>query len=209
MNSRQYFLSQMQPGDVIALSGHALISYLIDAFTGPVWPWQSESCLSHLAIVERPFDGTDVWITESTIYKGKNGPQSRSLSDLLLEYSDDKDQAWWLQLNPKLRAYGDWAAFQSAVTEAEAQDKYDIPGLFAFLVRNIPVIGSRFCQTESAKRLFCSGYAVWLLESSQILRGINYSKEAPQDVVEMGIWCQYQQIFGPPGGTLARFATIG
>jgi hypothetical protein len=203
MNLKRYLAVQyqMRPGDVIAFSGHALISYLIDAFSG--------SNLSHIAIV-RNVSGTstnaDVVITESTIHNGKSGPQSRTLGGLLEEYGEDC-QAWWLPLSDEVRRDFNLFEFYKFIGSAEGSVRYDIPGLFGFLARSVPILGPRICQGESAKRMFCSGYAVDCLEHAGALRGINYSKTSPQDLAEMHIYREYVQILGECG-KIARFNSV-
>jgi hypothetical protein len=178
----------MHPGDVITFSGRAIISYLIDAFSG--------SNLSHIAIVRNiASDNSDVVITESTIHDGKSGPQSRPLGGLLEEYGEDC-QAWWLPLSDDVRKAFDLFQFYKFIGESEGAVRYDVPGLFGFLARSVPILGPRICQGESAKRMFCSGYAVDCLEHAGALRCINYSKTSPQDLAEMHICREYVQIPG-------------
>ena len=190
---------QMRPGDVIAFSGQAIISYLIDAFSG--------SNLSHIAIVRNiASDSSDVVITESTIHNGKSGPQSRTLGGLLEEYGEDC-QAWWLPLSDEVRRDFNLFEFYKFIGSAEGSVRYDIPGLFGFLARSVPILGPRICQGESAKRMFCSGYAVDCLEHAGALRCINYSKTSPQDLAEMHIYREYVQILGEPR-KIARFNSV-
>ena len=149
---------------------------------------------------------SDVVITESTIHNGKSGPQSRPLSGLLAEYGKDC-QAWWLPLSDDVRKAFDLFQFYKFIGESEGAVRYDVPGLFGLLARSIPILGPRICQGESAKRMFCSGYAVDCLEHAGALRGINYSKTSPQDLAEMHIYREYVQILGAPG-KIARFNSV-
>src|ERR1035438_5650426 len=94
----------MQPGDVIAFGGVAVISHLIDVFSG--------STISHIAMVQQPRGAvklivpsiipSDVVITESTIEEGVSGPQSRPLGPTLADYGDGA-RAWWLPLATAVR----------------------------------------------------------------------------------------------------------
>jgi hypothetical protein len=94
----------IRPGDVIAFSGREIISYLIDLFSG--------SNISHVAMVRHPADVHlgDVVITESTIEKGKSGPQDNLLGATLLGYNAGA-QAWWLPLADDVRSEIDWRNF--------------------------------------------------------------------------------------------------
>jgi len=189
--------AQMQPGDVIAFAGKEVISYLIDFFSG--------SSISHVGMVKYTIDADhpDVILTESTIEKGVSGPQDHPLGDVLANYGDGA-RAWWLPLAPTIRRLIDWQAFYAFVKDAESGAySYDVPGLFGFLGRQIPILGTYICQSESAKRIFCSGYDTAILEHAGILRGINYTQESPKQLCQIKIFRTdpapgYVQLMGAP-----------
>jgi len=191
----------MRAGDVIAFAGRAVISYLID--------FVSNSDISHVAVVQSPLTATsDVLIAESTIESGISGPQTRPLGATLANYGPGA-QAWLLRLSDQVRAEIDWSKFNWFIkTSEDGRIKYDTPGLFGFLGRQIPIVGSYICQSETAKRLFCSGYATEIFEQSGVLRGINWSQVSPQDLVEMKLFTGSPvQLIGKPRN-IARFNTL-
>jgi hypothetical protein len=190
---------RMRKGDVIFFQGAAPISGIIDVVTFSV--------LSHVGAVLNEYrDGADVVLTNSTITgSGKtkrSGPQHDFLGKIFAaEYGNARCRAWWAPLRESFRARMDWAKYDAAAAAAEGTQKYAVRGLFGFLVRQLPVIGSYFCQAEDSAEVVCSGYVTELNEAAGGLVGFNYSKESPQDVAEMGIYDGDQpvQILGTPG----------
>ena len=191
---------RMQEGDVIAFSGAAGVSPLIELATG--------SAISHLAAIRQgPHGFTDVKIVEATIEGKRNGVQTNPLGDRLANY-DRRGRAWWLQLSPEVRKAMNWFKFYEYIGASQDKIGYDIPALFHFLLRTLPIIGPRIFQKENAKALECSGFMVELFEKSGILRGVNNTKTSPQDFIEMQLFAGPPvQILGPPG-RIARFNTI-
>jgi hypothetical protein len=193
--------NQLQPGDVIAFSGRAVISKLIEFYTN--------SAVTHVAMVQCAGGiDDDVAITQSTIENGQNGVQSEPLGEVLATYGDGS-LAWWLPLDDDIRAAINWTKYYQFIEKATGNIKYDIPGLFGFLGRQIPILGAYICQSETMKRMFCDGYAVALFEDAGVLRGINWSQFSPQQFISMaGMFKPYVQIMGKPK-PLKGFGTIG
>lgn len=185
--------NQIQPGDLIAFQGSGIISSLIEAFAaGP----------SHIGIIRAVNrDGTGlkvVKMTESTIENGRNGVQTNRLSERLANY-DLGGKAWWLPLADEIRQNIDWFKFYQFIGASEGHVTYDTGGLFEFILRGIPVLGPRLGQAEHRTQMVCSGFVTAVLESCGVLRGINWSKVSPQDVIEMRIFKGCTQILGTPG----------
>lgn len=195
--------NQIRIGDIVAFAGRAPISHLINLFSG--------SPISHCAIVRQGVHPTDpgsgdVKIAESTIENGRSGPQTRYLGDTLANYGDSS-QAWWLPLSEDVRTVMKWQSFYTAIGSSEAGVRYDKIGLTGFILRGIPAIGPRIMQSEPAKRMFCSGLVVEVLEAGGVLRGVNFSKTSPGDITSMKLYSKAVQLIGAPA-TIPRFNTI-
>lgn len=191
---------QIRSGDLIAFQGTGLISGLIEAFgNGP----------SHVAIVRGVDHDTSVKvvkIVESTIEDGRNGVQTNRLSERLASY-DTGGRAWWLPLSDEVHKQIDWFKFYQFIGASEDHVKYDVGGLFEFIARGLPVLGARIGQKEHQDQMVCSGFVTAVLESCGVLRGINWSKVSPQDLIEMKLYRTSAQILGTPGA-LRDFNTL-
>lgn len=191
--------AQMQPGDVIALAGTKAISRVIEALSGDT----SHVLMVHTKMEEGTFR---VLVTQSTIEGGRSGAQPAYLSDVLANYPG---RGWLCPLEERIRAQADWGKFNDFVTDAEARVTYDKIGLVGFLLRDIPILGPRICQSENAKQMFCSGYDVAAFEAAGILRAINYSQVTPAQFLAMHLYAP-----GPPvqligeEGTIARYNSV-
>ena len=203
MNDLTQYLAvchQMLPADVVVFAGTQPISRAIDLFEG--------SFITHCGLVRQGIhlDTPDVLLSESTIENGKSGAQTNPLGTTLANYGPGA-RAWWLQLADEDRKLINWKGFYQAIGEADGIVPYDIPGLGGFLARTIPVLGPRIFQTENQRQRVCSAHVVYVLEGSKLLRGFNYSKVTPQDVVEMKLYSRCVQILGEPS-SLIRFNTL-
>jgi|ERR1700722_581467 len=193
--------AQARPADVLAFAGRAMISKAIDFFT--------DSDITHVGVVQSGLSPqSDVLVAESTIESGVSGPQTRALGETLANYGNNA-QAWLLRLSDQVRREIDWTKFNAYIKASESGSiKYDTPGLFGFLGRELPVVGSYICQSETAKRMFCSGYATAIFEACGVLRGINWTEVSPQQFVEMRLFTGDPiQLIGKPR-TIARYNTI-
>jgi hypothetical protein len=185
----------MQPGDVIAFAGKEPLSFLIDAYTG--------SKLSHLAMVKSNTSG-EVWVTESTIFtdpltkKKISGPQTHPLEQVLtVDYAAPGSCAWHLALSDDVRAQIDWTQFSAFIAHCEnGSVAYDIPGYIAFLLRSIPFLGARVCQSENYRRMFCSAYDTAIFENCGVPLHRDFSATSPADLVRMRIYKSCTQILG-------------
>lgn len=200
----------MRPGDVIAFAGKAPLSFLIDA-------WEAGK-LSHVAMVKYGMTSkSDVLITESTIYadpatnRKVSGPQTHFLGDVLAsDYSAKGSCAWLLQFTDEVYAQIDWPRFYAFIERCEnGSVSYDIPGYFAFLLRSIPFLGARICQTPTYRRMFCSAYETAIVEYSGVPLHRDFSSTSPADVVRMKLYKTPPiQILGPATLIDSRFNSL-
>jgi hypothetical protein len=181
---------QIRAGDLIVFQGAGLISGLIEAFAaGP----------THCGLIRQQLhqDTPNVLMVESTIEGARNGVQTNKLSERLANY-DATGRAWWLPLSAEVRKAVDWFKFYQFIGGAEDFVKYDVGGLFEFILRGLPIVGARVAQDEDQKQMVCSGFVAAVLEATGVLRGINWSKVSPQDLVEMKLYRQCVQLLGKP-----------
>ena len=190
---------QMCAGDVIVFAGNKPISHAITIFGG--------SDLTHCGVVRHGVDGAmDVQMSECTIEKGKNGAQTNLLGETLANYGDGA-RAWWLPLTNELHSRMDWIGFYAAIGAGDGIVRYSVGGLFAYLVRSIPVIGPRVLQGEDEKQMVCSAWVTHVLKGGGILRGVNQDMTKPIDVARMNIYREATQLIGHPS-VIERFNTI-
>jgi len=193
-NLTRYFdvRDQIRAGDLIAFQGSGPLSGLIEAFSaGP-------SHAGIIRVIDRDAAGAKVVkMVESTIEGGRNGVQTNRLSQRLADY-DEGGRAWWLPLADDVHQAIDWFKFYQFIGGAEDHVRFDTGGLFEFILRGLPIIGARIGQAEHRDRMVCSGFATAVLEAAGVLRGINWSKVSPQDLVEMKLYRQCVQLLGKP-----------
>lgn len=183
----------MRPGDVVVFSGRAVISRLIQFF--------SRSPVTHAACVRQAMhqDGPyDVMVTESTISKTRNGPQTNPLSEILTMDYGLGSQASWLPLDEDFRKRVDFDKFYAFIGGVEDHCRYDIEGLVLYAAKFLPTIGPFIEASEDPRQMFCDAYIIALFEASGALRGINYRKMTPQDLCEMSLYSKSVPIFGRP-----------
>ncbi len=188
----------IRAGDLIAFQGAGILSGLIRAFSaGP----------SHIGICRQAWNvrATTILMAESTIDGARNGVQTNPLEARLANYDGS---AVWLPLSEEIHKAIDWFKFYQFIGGAEDFVKYATNDLFDFILRGLPVAGVRLWQQEDRARMVCSGFVTAVLEASGVLRGINWSKVSPQDLVEMRIYRgDVVQLVGPPM-TLTAFNTV-
>ena len=183
----------MLPGDIIAFSGRAVISRIIQVFT--------RSPVTHVAVVRQAIHQNgpdDVMVTESTINKKRNGPQTNPLGEILTTDYSAGSQAAWLPLRDDIRKQIDWEKFYAFIGGVEDHCRYDIEGLVLYASKFLPFLGPFINQAEDPKQMFCDAYAIAIFEACGVLRGINYRKMAPQDFCEMALYMKSIPIFGRP-----------
>ena len=203
MNDLTQYLAvrnQIRAGDLVAFEGRDVLSSLIEVFgNGP----------SHIGIVrgqDTANQASPVTMTESTIEHGRNGVQTNRLSERLANYAPGS-RAWWLPLSDEIRREIDWFEFYKFIGASEDHVKYDAGDLFEFLARGIPILGPRIAQKENQEQMVCSGFVTAVLEAAGVLRGINWSKTTPGDLVAMKLYRTSVQIMGAPA-TLRNFNTL-
>ena len=185
--------NQMRPGDIIAFSGRAVISRIIQIFT--------HSPVTHVATVRQAMHQNgpdDVLVTESTISKTRNGPQTNRLSDVLTTDYGIGSQAAWLPIKNRLRPQIDLQRFYAFIGGVEDHCKYDITGLVLYAATFLPFAGPLIERSEDPTQMFCDAYSIAIFEASGLLRGINYRKMIPQDLCEMGLYERSVPILGRP-----------
>jgi len=189
---------QLRAGDIIVFYGKSPLSRLIRLFAdGP----------SHCAPVRQPVtdQGEDATVVQATIENGRNGVQTEPLGATIAGYGPVDVAA--LLLSDAERAKLDLFKFYQFIGECEDRVKYDVGGLFEFLLRGVPIIGERVAQEEKQNVMYCCAWATALLvKSGAISPTINWSKTRPQDLVEMGIYKDWVVLAGKP--KLARFNTL-
>jgi hypothetical protein len=190
--------SQIRAGDIIAFQGAGVLSGLIEAFSaGP----------SHIGIIRQSWhpNAITILMSESTIDGARNGVQTNPLADRLANYDG---AAFWLPLSEEVHEAIDWFKFYQFIGGAEDFVKYATNDLFDFILRDLPIAGVRLWQQEDRARMVCSGFVTAALEAAGVLRGINWSKVSPQDLVEMKLYRgDAVQLVGAPA-TLSQFNTL-
>lgn len=191
----------MQPGDVIVCWGNGVVSKMIEMATGG----PSHVGMVRLVIAENGV--LQVQMAESTIENGRSGAQTVRLSTYLGDYDGSVSL---LTLLPEKRAKINWAKFYAFIERAEnpaTQIRYDIPGLFGFIGRSIPLIGSHICQSENLRQMFCSGYDTAIYEESGVLLPVNASEISPLALCQLKLFSgNYPLVGNPP--TIKGFNTV-
>jgi hypothetical protein len=165
---------------------------------------------SHSAIVRQPVTAEgDATICQSTIQKWNgvevNGVQTDPLGATIAGYDAGASIAA-LRLDDATRSKIDWFKFYEVIGAAEDHIGYDIPDLFEFLIRDLPILGARVAQGEHKARMVCSSWVTAVLESCGVLTGINWTEVTPQQLVEMHIYQDFLPLLGNPKPS--RFNTI-
>src|ERR1035441_38039 len=152
--------SKLRPGDLVMFWGRSPLSWAIELIdAGP----------SHSAIIRQPITAeSDVTICESTIQRGRNGVQTNPLGATIAGYDAGASIAA-LRLDDTTRCKIDWEHFYAVIGAAEDHVGYDIPDLFEFLIRDVPILGARVAQGEHKARMVCSYWVTAVLESCGVL----------------------------------------
>jgi len=193
--------SLLRPGDLAMFWGRDPLSWAIELVdAGP----------SHSAIVRQPVTAEgDATICQSTIQKWNgvevNGVQTDPLGATIAGYDTGASIAV-LRLDDPTRSKIDWEKFYAVIGAAEDHVGYDIPDLFEFLIRDVPILGARVAQGEHKARMVCSSWVTAVLESCGVLTGINWTEVTPQQLVEMHIYRDFLPLLGNPKPS--RFNTI-
>lgn len=177
----------LRPGDVVVFRDFWLNSPLSAAIE------LLDPTESHSAIIRQPVIGSiDATIVESTrpVILSKtshNGVQTNPLGATLAGYGPNSSAAC-LRLSAPSRAKIDWFKFYSFIGQCDGFVKYDVAGLFDFLLREVPILGTRVAQDENQTAMVCSAWVCALLIKCGVLEGMNWSKVSPQDLIEIGIY---------------------
>lgn len=193
--------SQLLAGDLVMFWGRSPLSLAIELIdAGP----------SHSAIIRQPVTPeSDATISQSTIQKWNgvevNGVQTEPLGLTIAGYDSGASIAA-LRLNDATRSKIDWGKFYGVIGAAQDHVGYDIPDLFEFLIRDVPIVGARVAQGEHRAKMVCSSWVTAVLESCGVLTGINWTQATPQQLVEMHIYQDFLPLLGNPHPS--RFNTI-
>ena len=164
----------VRPGDILAFSGHGLISTVVKLIT--------HSSISHIGIVLDPSPGAQ--IIESTSLRGFAGVTIGSLVQRCSEYDGS---IWLLRLRDSLP--GNRQALQQWL-RAQNLEPYDTWGAVesAFRVHH----------AQGGDRWFCSELAAAALQAIGVLpEGTRPNEIRPCDLIRLPIFCEdYYQIKG-------------
>lgn len=189
--------AQLRPGDHVFFYGTGLLSDTIE--------FVSDGGPSHCATVRNGLqDGDEVRIVECTILNGLNGVQTNLLDRRIANYDDSPIVA--CLLSDEARKTMDLFNFYKFIGQCEGEIKYDVPDLFEFLARMTPVIGSRLFQVPHDKVMVCSAWCTALDEASGLLRGFNYTKMMPEDLLQIKMYSKAVPLYKE--AKLVRFNTL-
>jgi hypothetical protein len=176
-------LPHIRPGDIVVFRGTAAISWAIRILGG--------SDLTHAAMVRQArhsiSGAPDVLITESTFDSTANGVHTVPLGPTLACYGDGA-QAALLRLRPGIRTSIDWQRFYAFIGACDEIVRYDKAGLVGFLLRELPILGPRICQSTDPCKMFCNAYVIAILEACGVLHGIDERKTTPDYVARMNLY---------------------
>jgi len=181
----------LRAGDVIVFYGAGLLDKLIEvASEGP----------GHSAVVRwGAMAAADVVVEESTINGKRNGVQHNPLGWELAGYPVGSSAAALL-LSDAVRAQMNLEAFYAYIGQIDGILRYDIPGLFKFL------LPQAFDRIEPTKEMVCSVTVGAILAKCGAIRNVNWGRMRPQDLVELGIYKTFVPLLGEP--KLHNFNTI-
>jgi hypothetical protein len=194
---------QLRAGDLVMFWGREPLSTIIELYeAGP----------SHSAIVRQPVtdQGEDAKISQSTrptiLTAGSlNGVQTEPLGVTLAGYGAGATAAALL-LSDEARSKVDWEKFYAVIGASDGFVQYDVADLFEFVLRGFPILGAHVGQAEHKTKMVCSSWVTAVLTASGLLTGIDWTKETPQDLVEMAIYSKWIPLLGKP--KLSRFDSI-
>jgi hypothetical protein len=143
-------------------------------------------------------------VVESTIEGEINGVQTASLEARLQSLNGS---ALWLPLSEEARHAIGWFEFYAAIGEADGRVKYGAIDLLEFLLRDVPILGTRLAQVAHTDQMVCSAFAAWVYSRAGLLRGVNWSELSPQDLCEMRLFAECVPLVGKPP-KIRRFNTV-
>ena len=168
---------QVRPGDILAFSGHGIVSETIKIATG--------SHVSHIGIVLDA--GPCAMLIESTSIGGFRGVTEGPLVERGGQYDGS---AWWLPLRDRFIGLQKKQHLR-AWLDSQAHKRYDTWGAVGAGLR---------LHLGAAQEWFCSELAAAALQHIGVLPvELDASLVRPCDIVRMPIFtAEYYQIKGPP-----------
>lgn len=184
---------QMRGGDMIAYGGTGFLSRAIEVVTGSV--------LSHMAMVVAPELTTagnpdrEIFITESTITPGQNGPQINPLRESVAVYPG---KVWWLPLSDRIRSFLNFDDMWALMLKKIGPDRYNVLELGKYLARYVPGVNMiPWLYRVDPGYEVCEEYLCMLLAAGG-LPGLNPAVMPPQKGAELKIYREAVQLVGVP-----------
>mmetsp|Transcript_45262 Transcript_45262/g.113945 ORF Transcript_45262/g.113945 Transcript_45262/m.113945 type:complete len:294 (-) Transcript_45262:248-1129(-) len=200
----------MQPGDVLAFSGKALMSRLTCLVDGdPV---------SHVGIVSAaasrtapvtpppaflasiPADHPHPVLFEST---GKHGVQKTCVGGRIRDYNG---KMWWLRLSDAARARLD-VPLMLDFLQSQKGKKYDCRQAFFCVFDFLDGVGLTYTH-ESYEKFFCSELVVAGWKAGRLVSYVNSSEATPMDCCRYNLWDSYVQVKGREPEPIPGFNTV-
>ena len=193
----------LNPGDIILCDGGAH-GDLVDVITHTLpngIQVVSHSYWTHSMMVwppDVPIAGApqeELHVIESTILRGKNGPQINALAARVHDYEPD-GAIVALHLSERIRAFLDWGAMWAEAARRLDHDRYNVGELLAYLLRHFPgiqEIPALYRSDEDSE--VCSELMAILLRAGG-LPGFRPACMPPQALLELGIYSGYTFLLG-------------
>jgi hypothetical protein len=204
-------MSKLRPGDIILFdnSDTSDLVHLASNFLSNAIDCVSGARLSHSAMVfdfDIPINGKsqqEIHIVENTILGSVDGVQLNPLSGRLAGYR----YAIACHLSERIREYLDFGGMWAMVAGDLSRERYNIPELFAYLARHIPIIQEipQLYQSDEGASV-CSEYLVKLLRWGG-LPGLNPAVMTPRHIAEMRMYSGYTQLAGE-ARVIPRFNSV-
>ncbi|NMH59348.1 hypothetical protein [Alteromonas ponticola] len=187
---------QIQPGDIIAFGGNAILSNWVKLTT--------QSQVTHVAMVlNQANDGDDTgctcsYVIEAMLSLETVGVAINKLCKRISEYNGD---IWWLPLSKEAR-HSFTANQQRFIDYMQLQQNkpYDLFQLFGATVDCFdrhPWLSRLTYNEEDTRRWFCSELVAKGLQMAGVIEGVNGSEVTPIDICRFTIYQPtYSQIKG-------------
>jgi hypothetical protein len=201
-----------QAGDIVAFSGSAFVSKLIEDISGGVTP-KDEAIPSHVAMIIPPemlVDGkaqAGVSIIESTSKnQGRSGPQINTLAEEWTTYPAGS-KAWLLSLNPRWREFLDWEIVWDVAAKKLVGESYNYLELGDYVLRKLPFVSYvRQIYKGNAHEEVCSELMANLFQAGG-MPGLHPPMVSPEILTSFRIFGEITQLEGAPA-TIKGYNTL-
>ncbi len=180
---------RIQPGDIIAFSGHGLSSNVVKIAT--------DSVVSHVGIVltarmtER---GLTHEMIESMPVEGATGVTIRDLQERALTH---KSILWWLPLSPTARRRLDVGRLQAFLQQQDGKVYDFVQAIHAGVDLTIPWLSHVGHAVENHEAWFCSELVAAGLKAGGLLPKVNVSEMTPKELCTLALFQdEYYQLNG-------------